>query len=55
MYLEREVNRMFTYYYIDNLGLKTTTDFAYNRDLAYLKSRVANGEYRELIIVKRFF
>ena len=46
---------MFTYYFIDKYGVPTTTDFAYNRDIDYLKSRVTSGEYRAFIIVKRFF
>ena len=46
---------MFTYYYIDNYGIRTTAEFAYDRDVEYLKSRVENGEFRELVILKRVF
>lgn len=46
---------MFTYYFIDNLGLRTTSDFAYDKDLEYLEGKVKAGEYQELVIVKRIF
>ena len=46
---------MFTYYFIDKYGVPTTTDFAYDKDMDYLNSRVASGEYQAIIIVKRFF
>ena len=52
---EREVTQMFTYHFIDNLGLATPADFAFDSDMEYLKSRVVSGEYKELVIVKRFF
>ena len=46
---------MFTYYFIDKYGIPTTTDFAYDKDMDYLNSRVASGECQAIIIVKRFF
>lgn len=46
---------MFTYCFVDNYGFKTPVDFAYNRDMEYLQSLVEKGEYRELIIIERFF
>lgn len=46
---------MFTYYFIDKYGLETPTEMAYDSDMEYLKSLVENGEYKELIISKRFF
>ena len=46
---------MFTYCFIDKYDIETPIDFAYNRDLSYLESRVASGEFKKLIILKRFF
>ena len=46
---------MFTYHFIDNYGITTPTDFAFDKDMEYLKSRVTSGEYKKLVIVKRFF
>lgn len=46
---------MFTYCFIDKYGIETPTDFAYNRDLSYLESRVTSGEFKKLIIIKRYF
>lgn len=46
---------MFTYCFIDNLGLKTPTDFAFDRDYNYLQSRVEAGEFKALIILSRIF
>lgn len=46
---------MFTYYFIDNLGLRTVTEFAYDKDMAYLESLVALKQYKSLVIVERFF
>lgn len=45
---------MFTYCFIDNLGLRTITEVAYDKDMTYLESLVASGEYKELVIIKRF-
>ena len=42
---------MFTYYYIDKYDIQTPMSFAYDRDMEYLKSRVQNGEFKELVIV----
>ena len=46
---------MFTYHFIDKYGIDTPTDFAYNRNLDYLKSLVELGEYQELVIDSRIF
>lgn len=46
---------MFIYYYIDKYGIKTTVDFAFDRDLEYLESKVKNGQYKELVIEERVF
>lgn len=46
---------MFTYCYIDNLGIRTPASFAFNKDLESLKKRVEDGQYQELIIIQVIF
>ena len=46
---------MFTYHFIDKYGIDTPTDFAYNRDMDYLKSLVTSGKYQALVIESRIF
>ena len=46
---------MFTYYFIDNYNIPLPMEYAYNRDLSYLKSLVEQGKYKQLIICTRFF
>ena len=46
---------MFIYHFIDKYGISTPADFAYNKDMDYLKSLVESGEYQELVIDSRIF
>lgn len=46
---------MFSYCYIDKYGIKTPADIAFEKDLAYLESKIANGTFKKLVILKKFF
>lgn len=46
---------MFIYHFIDNYGIETPDDFAYDSDMEYLQKRVKKGEFKKLVIVKRVF
>ena len=46
---------MFTYCFVDKYGIQTPTEFAYDRDMEYLKNKVDNIKYFELIILSRIF